>query len=53
MMDSESLGSGESADAAETDEDFRVLFTTHPTPMWVYDPQTLQFLIINQAAIEL
>ncbi|KXF79515.1 diguanylate phosphodiesterase [Paramesorhizobium deserti] len=52
-MDSESLGSSESADAAETDEDFRVLFTTHPTPMWVYDPQTLQFLIINQAAIEL
>ncbi|WP_420963673.1 putative bifunctional diguanylate cyclase/phosphodiesterase [Brucella sp. IR073] len=38
---------------AEPDEDFRVLFTTHPTPMWVYDPKTLKFLIINKAAIEL
>ncbi|GGA79376.1 diguanylate cyclase [Brucella endophytica] len=37
----------------EPDEDFRVLFTTHPTPMWVYDPETLKFLIINKAAIEL
>ncbi|PYE87571.1 diguanylate cyclase/phosphodiesterase [Phyllobacterium leguminum] len=38
---------------AESDEDFRVLFTTHPTPMWVYDPQTLKFIIINHAAVEL
>jgi len=53
MADTESLGSGQAMDAAETDEDFRVLFTTHPTPMWVYDPQTLKFLIINHAAIEL
>ncbi|YBV95512.1 EAL domain-containing protein [Phyllobacteriaceae bacterium JZ32] len=53
MTDSESLACGEPVDAAETDEDFRVLFTTHPTPMWVYDPQTLQFLIINQAAVQL
>lgn len=20
------------------DDDFRTLFVTHPTPMWVYDP---------------
>ncbi|RCS24768.1 EAL domain-containing protein [Phyllobacterium salinisoli] len=53
MADSESSGSGEPVDTAETDEDFRVLFTTHPTPMWVYDPQTLKFLIINQAAVQL
>lgn len=36
-----------------SDHGFRVLFTTHPTPMWVYDPDTLQFLIINDAAIAL
>ncbi|PRD43246.1 GGDEF domain-containing protein [Phyllobacterium phragmitis] len=54
MANSEPRGIvGGPAEAAETDEDFRVLFTTHPTPMWVYDPQTLKFLIINQAAVEL
>jgi len=34
-------------------DDFRSLFTTHPSPMWVYDPETLRFLIVNNAAVEL
>ncbi|MER2536969.1 MAG: EAL domain-containing protein [Rhizobiaceae bacterium] len=38
--------------AAESD-DFRTLFVTHPTPMWVYDPQTLRFLTVNDAAVTL
>lgn len=34
-------------------DDFRSLFKTHPSPMWVYDPQTLRFLIVNDAARDL
>ncbi len=34
-------------------DDFRSLFTTHPSPMWVYDPDTLRFLIVNDAALML
>jgi diguanylate cyclase (GGDEF)-like protein/PAS domain S-box-containing protein len=33
--------------------DFRSLFEIHPSPMWVYDPETLRFLIVNKAAQEL
>ncbi|GEO86238.1 diguanylate cyclase [Ciceribacter naphthalenivorans] len=33
--------------------DFQSLFVTHPSPMWVYDPETLRFLIVNNAAIDL
>ena len=36
-----------------SDDDFRSLFATHPSPMWVYDPISLRFLIVNEAAIEL
>lgn len=39
--------------ATSSDEDFRSLFATHPSPMWVYDPVTLRFLIVNEAAMEL
>jgi PAS domain S-box-containing protein len=28
-----------------------LLFTHHPTPMWIYDCNTLQFLDVNEAAI--
>ncbi|MBB4231127.1 putative bifunctional diguanylate cyclase/phosphodiesterase [Rhizobium mongolense] len=34
-------------------DDFRSLFKTHPSPMWVYDPETLHFLIVNDAALDL
>ncbi len=34
-------------------DDFQSLFATHPSPMWVYDPDTLGFLIVNNAALEL
>ncbi|MFD1793091.1 putative bifunctional diguanylate cyclase/phosphodiesterase [Ochrobactrum teleogrylli] len=39
--------------ASTPQQDFRILFTTHPTPMWVYDPQTLGFIIMNDAAYAL
>ncbi len=31
---------------------FRLLFTNHPIPMWVYDLKTLAFLEVNDAALE-
>lgn len=38
-----------SASARELD---RVLFSDNPTPMWIYDIQTLRFLDVNDAAID-
>ena len=29
-----------------------VVFAEHPQPMWVYDPQTLRFVTVNEAAIQ-
>ncbi|QND45840.1 EAL domain-containing protein (plasmid) [Rhizobium lusitanum] len=34
-------------------DDFRSLFETHPSPMWVYDSKTLKFHIVNDAARQL
>lgn len=34
-------------------DDFRMLFQSHPSPMWIYDPLTYRFLIVNDAAVEL
>src|ERR1700741_4335092 len=34
-------------------DDFRSIFKTPPSPMWVYDLQTLKFLIVNDAARDL
>jgi PAS domain S-box-containing protein len=30
---------------------YHLLFTHHPSPMWIYDSKTLQFLDVNEAAI--
>ena len=30
---------------------YRQLFETNPHPMWIYDPDTLQFLAVNDAAV--
>jgi diguanylate cyclase (GGDEF)-like protein/PAS domain S-box-containing protein len=37
---------------AESEANFRQLFTQNPQPMWVYERETLAFLEVNQAAIE-
>ena len=52
MMRKREAGEAHSGDAMvrTSDEDFRILFTTHPTPMWVYDPETLAFIVMNEAA---
>src|SRR5437870_11996344 len=41
------------ADEAQrlSEDHYRVLFDEHPVPMWVYDPDTLRFLSVNDAAV--
>jgi diguanylate cyclase (GGDEF)-like protein/PAS domain S-box-containing protein len=53
LIDGSAGGVAGGFDAAGRDGDFRKLFATHPTPMWVYDPETLRFLIVNDAAVSL
>ncbi|NES97298.1 MAG: PAS domain S-box protein, partial [Desertifilum sp. SIO1I2] len=36
----------------QSEERYRLLFESNPHPMWVNDVETLQFLAINQAAIQ-
>lgn len=35
-----------------SEEKYRELFESSPRPMWVYDPDTLVFLLVNDAAVE-
>lgn len=39
------------ADLLEEKEKYRRLFENNPLPMWVYDPQTLGFVAVNNAAV--
>jgi two-component system, cell cycle sensor histidine kinase and response regulator CckA len=42
----------ESAEALRrSEESYRLLFEFHPSPMWVYDLETLRFLAVNEAAV--
>ncbi len=36
----------------ESEERYRTLFDLSPLPMWVFDPETLNFLAVNAAAIQ-
>ena len=40
------------AEVRESEEKYRLLFENNPLPMWVYDPETLAFLAVNDAAID-
>ncbi|MFO7799614.1 PAS domain S-box protein [Rhodohalobacter sp.] len=35
----------------KSEEQYRLLFERSPIPMWIYDPQTLQIVTVNRAAI--
>ncbi|MCK6604266.1 MAG: PAS domain S-box protein [Ignavibacteriaceae bacterium] len=35
----------------ESEKIYRYLFENNPRPMWVYDPHTLKFLAVNDAAV--
>jgi PAS domain S-box-containing protein/putative nucleotidyltransferase with HDIG domain len=37
--------------ASRSEAQYRLLFESHPEPMWVYDLDTLQFLAVNEAAL--
>jgi diguanylate cyclase (GGDEF)-like protein/PAS domain S-box-containing protein len=37
----------------DADAQYRLLFERNPLPMWVYDLETLRFLAVNRAAVEL
>jgi two-component system cell cycle sensor histidine kinase/response regulator CckA len=37
----------------ETAEEYRLLFQRNPHPMWVFDLETLAFLAVNEAAVQL
>jgi two-component system cell cycle sensor histidine kinase/response regulator CckA len=37
----------------DSEEQYRLLFDSNPHPMWVYDPDTLAFLAVNDAAVHL
>ena len=32
-------------------QDYALLFSANPQPMWIFDPQTLDFLAVNDAAV--
>ncbi|RNI27135.1 PAS domain-containing sensor histidine kinase [Rufibacter immobilis] len=34
-------------------EDYRILFENNPLPMWVFDTDSLQFLMVNASAVKL
>jgi PAS domain S-box-containing protein len=34
-----------------SEESYRLLFERHPNPMWLFDPETLRFVAVNDAAI--
>jgi PAS domain S-box-containing protein len=36
----------------ESEERYRLLFEGNPLPMWLYDSETLQFLAVNEAAVQ-
>ncbi len=36
----------------QSEEKYRMLFQNNPQPMWLYDPATLRFLEVNEAAIK-
>ncbi|MDB6152966.1 MAG: sensor hybrid histidine kinase [Chthoniobacteraceae bacterium] len=37
----------------QSEERYRVLFDKSPWPMWVYDPETLDYLAVNDTAIKI
>ena len=39
------------AEIRHSEESFRHLFRSNPQPMWLYDPETLLVLVVNDAAI--
>jgi PAS domain S-box-containing protein len=46
------VASPETLIPTEAEVSFRILFISHPEPMWVYDLKTLRCLEVNDAALD-
>jgi PAS domain S-box-containing protein len=42
---------GEAPSASSPELAYRALFDQNPVPMWVFDPESLRFLAVNEAAV--
>jgi diguanylate cyclase (GGDEF)-like protein/PAS domain S-box-containing protein len=38
-------------EAFEVEESFKLVFEDNPVPMWLFDPETLKFMAVNDAAV--
>ncbi len=38
-------------EAYEAEESFKLVFEDNPVPMWLFDPKTLKFMAVNDAAV--
>jgi diguanylate cyclase (GGDEF)-like protein/PAS domain S-box-containing protein len=38
-------------EAYEAEESFKLVFEDNPVPMWLFDPETLKFMAVNDAAV--
>ncbi|MGH6935103.1 MAG: putative bifunctional diguanylate cyclase/phosphodiesterase, partial [Methylocella sp.] len=38
-------------EAFEAEESFKLVFEDNPVPMWLFDPETMKFLAVNDAAV--
>jgi PAS domain S-box-containing protein len=50
QQESDSCGAIDSSEDSEAS--YRYLFESNPHPMWIFDAETLRFLLVNDAAIE-
>ena len=50
---SRSASGPENTTRRQSEERYRLMFEQNPTPMWVFDPKTLEFLAVNDATVAL
>jgi PAS domain S-box-containing protein len=53
LVEAEERRARAEASLAQSEERYRKLFEENPAPMWVFDVETLRFLDVNEAAMQL